>query len=90
MATLESEDLDKILAEIEPDHIPAEFISAACVTDLDDEVFIITREELEEIMESDATLEEQGIAEIGFILNISEVKDAIRHYAEIILKDIAL
>ena len=90
MAILESEDLDKILAEIEPDHIPAEFISSACVTDLDDEVFIITREELEEIMGSDATLEEQGIAEIGFILNISEIKDTIRHYAEIILKDIAL
>jgi hypothetical protein len=91
MATPEFEDLlDKILAEIEPDHVPSEFVSAACVTDLDDDVRIITREELEEIMMDEASLEDQGISEIGLILNLAEVKDCIRHFSEIILKDIAL
>lgn len=91
MATQEFEDLlDKILSEIEPEHVPAEFVSAACVTDLEDEVYIISREELEDIMLDDESLEDQGIAEIGLILNLSEVKDTIRNFSEIILKDIAL
>jgi hypothetical protein len=90
MATPEFEDLDKILAEIEPDHIPAEFVQAACVTDLEDETYIITREELEEIMAADESLEDQGIHEIGLILNLAEVKETIMHFSEIILKDIAL
>jgi len=91
MATQEFEDLlDKILSEIEPDHVPAEFVSAACVTDFEDEVHIISREELEEIMQDDDSLEDQGIAEIGLILDLSEVKETIRHFSEIILKDIAL
>ena len=91
MATQEFEDLlDKILSEIEPDHVPAEFVSAACITDLDDEVYIISREELEEIMADEESLEDQGIAEIGLILNFAEVKDTIRHFAEIILKEVAL
>lgn len=91
MATQEFEDLlDKILSEIEPDTVPAEFVSAACVTDLEDEVYIISREELEEIMLDEDSLEEQGIAEIGLILNLAEVKETIRNFAEIILKDIAL
>lgn len=91
MVTQESEDLlDKILSEIEPDHVPAEFVSAACVTSLDDEVYMISREELEEIMLDDDSLEEQGIAEIGLILDLAEVKETILHFSEIILKDIAL
>ena len=91
MATPDFEDLlDKILSEIEPDLIPAEFVSAACVTDLEDEVYIISREELEEIMLEETTLEEQGIAEIGLILNLEEVKETILKFSEIILKDIAL
>lgn len=91
MATQEFEDLlDKILSEIEPDHVPAEFVSAACVTDFEDEVHIISREELEEIMQDDDSLEDQGIAEIGLILDLSEVKETIRHFSEIILKDITL
>lgn len=91
MATQEFEDLlDKILSEIEPDHVPAEFVTGACVTDLEDEVYVISREELEEIMLDDDSLEDQGIAEIGLILNLAEVKETIRNFAEIILKDIAL
>jgi hypothetical protein len=90
MATPEFEDLDKILAEIEPDHVPEEFVSGACVTDLEGETYIISREELNEIMMDDESLEDQGIDEIGLILNLAEVKETIRHFAEIILKDIAL
>ena len=90
MGTPKSEDLDRILAEIEPDHVPAEFVSAACVTDMDGEVYIISREELEEILSGELSLEDQGIDEIGLILNLPEIKETIQHYAEIILKDIAL
>jgi len=90
MATPEFEDLDKILAEIEPDHVPAEFVSGACVTDLDGEVYMISREELEDIMADEDSLEDQGIDEIGLILNLAEVKETILHFAGIILKDIAL
>lgn len=91
MATQEFEDaLDRILAEIEPDHVPAEFVEGACITDDEDDTYVVSKEELEDIMLDDATLEEQGISEIGLILNLQEVKATIRHYAEIILKDIAL
>lgn len=91
MATKEFEDtLDRILAEIEPDHIPPEFVEGACITDDDDDTYVISKEELEDIMLDEASLEEQGICEIGLILNIKEVKETIRHYSEIILKDIAL
>lgn len=91
MATQEFEDaLDRILSEIDPDHVPAEFVQGACITDSEDEVHVISREELEEIMLDEATLEDQGISEIGLILNLQEVKETIRHYAEIILKDIAV
>lgn len=91
MVTQENEDsLDKILSEIDPYHVPAEFVQGACITDSEDEVSVITREELEEIMLSEESLEDQGICEIGLILNRQEIKATIRHYAEIILKDIAV
>lgn len=91
MATQEFEDsIDRILAELEPEHVPAEFVQGACITDSDDEVYVISREELEEIMLDEASLEEQGISEIGLILNLQEVKKTIQHFSEIILKDIAL
>jgi hypothetical protein len=91
MATQEFEDvLDRILSEIEPDHVPAEFVQGACVTDLDDEVYVVSREELEEIMLDEDSLEDQGIREIGLILNLASVKETILHFSEIILKDIAL
>ena len=91
MATQEFEDaLDRILAEIEPDHVPAEFVEGACITDDEDDTYVISKEELEEIMLDEASLEEQGISEIGLILNLQEVKATIRHYSEIILKDITL
>jgi hypothetical protein len=88
MATRESEDLDRILTEIDPMNIPQEFISGACVTDFDDKTHIISCEELEDIMEDDSTLEELGIAEIGFILNVQDIKDTIIKYSDLILKGI--
>lgn len=91
MATQEFEDqIDRILAELEPEHVPVEFIQGACITDCEDEVFVITKEELEEIMLDEDSLEEQGISEIGLILDVQEVRKAIKHFSEIILKDIAL
>lgn len=91
MAKQEFEDvLDRILAEIDPEHVPVEFVEGACVTDDEEETYIISKEELEEIMLDEASLAEQGISELGLILNLPEVKATIRHYSEIILKDIAL
>lgn len=90
MATQRFEDLDRILSEIDTDHIPAEFVEAACITDEDDDVYVVTSEELEEIMDSPESLEEQGITEISLILNFNQVKETILHYSEIILKDIAV
>lgn len=91
MATQEFEDaLDRILEEIDPDHIPVEFVEGACITDDEDSTYVVSKEELEEIMLDDATLEEQGISEVALIINVPVVKATIRHYAEIILKDIAL
>jgi hypothetical protein len=82
--------MDDILAEIEPDYIPAEFVSIACITDAQDEVRTISREEFEEIMSDDESLEDKGIVEIGLVLDLTEVKSTIREYVEIILKDVAL
>jgi len=91
MATQEFEDaLDRILAEIELDSVPAEFIQGACITSDDDETYIVSKEEFEDIMLDDATLEEQGISEIGLILDLKEVREMINFYSEMILKAVPL
>lgn len=90
MTSEENDDLDRIISSIDPDHVPSEFVTAACITDRDEQTYYITREELEDIMLDEASLEEQGIVEVGLILNLSEIKETISHISEIILKDIAL
>lgn len=90
MTSEESDELDRILSEIDPDHVPSEFVTAACITDCDEQTYYISREELEEIMLDEASLEEQGIVEVGLILNLIEIKETIKHLTEIILKDVAL
>lgn len=90
MTTPEYENLEKILREIEPDHVPSEFISAARITDNKNRTYFVTRDEIEEIMLDDASLEDQGITSIQFILDLNEIKDTIIEYSEFILKDIAL
>lgn len=90
MTSEESDELDRILSEIDPDHVPSEFVTAACITDADEQTYYISKEELEEIMLDEASLEEQGIVEVGLILNLIEIKETIKHLSEIILKDVAL
>lgn len=90
MAMKDLDGLDRIISEIEPDHIPAEFVSAARITDLDGDTYIVTAEELEDIMMDEASLEEQGIKNIGLILDVESIKAAINEYSEIILSSIPL
>lgn len=90
MVTTDHEDLDRILRELEPDHIPAEFVSGARVTDTSGDVYVISRDELDDIMDCDESLDEQGIAEIRLILDFEEVKVTIRKYSAIILSSSTL
>jgi uncharacterized protein (UPF0216 family) len=90
MATKEIEDLDKILSEIEPAYIPDEFVTAARVTETDGGSYIITKTELDELMDSDDSLEELGIYQIRFIVNLEMIRSAINEYSGIILKSIPL
>ena len=79
------EDLDRILDNLEPDHIPSEFVRAARVTDLEGESQIITVAELEEIMMGDDSLEDMGIVDVRLILDLEEIKRTVRKYSEMVL-----
>lgn len=90
MATKEVEDLDRILSEIEPAYIPDEFVTAARVTETDGTSYIITKSELDDIMEDEGSLEDQGISEVRFIVNLEMIRSSIQEYTGIILNSIPL
>ena len=88
MGLRNEEDLDRILHTTDVDHIPAEFVRAARIVDLEGESKTITPEELEEIMSSQTALAEMGIQDIRLILDLEIVKRSIRSHSELILCDI--
>jgi hypothetical protein len=82
------EDLDKILNEMDVDHIPAEFVKSARISYLEGESQIISPEELESIVSHHISLEDLGISTIGLILDLDIIKRTVREHSETILKDI--
>jgi hypothetical protein len=85
---LNHEELDEILREVEPDHIPAEFIQGARITTAQGRTRVIDSEELEEIMSDESSLESLGIIEVRVILDMVGIKRSILEYSEQILNSI--
>lgn len=83
-----SDDLDRILEDLDLQHIPEEFVTAARVTDLDGDVRIVGGEELEEIMLSPETFREQGIRDMRLMLNLELIKESIYEHSERILSSV--
>ena len=82
------EDLDRILRELEPDHIPAEYVTGARLTDFEGKSRQITTDELDEIMADDESLDDMGIAEIRLILDLESVKQTVMRYSTTILSSL--
>lgn len=88
MVTMDHDDLDRILDDLEPDHIPVEFVAGAKVTDSDGDTYTVSTEELEDIMMDEESLDDQGIALIQLILDLEQVKASIMLYSRIILSSV--
>lgn len=79
------EDIDKFLDEVEINVIPEEFISAACVTSLDGDEYLVTFDEAAEIFEN-GDLEEQGIKAVRAIINMRIVRETVYELARNCMK----
>ncbi len=90
MKVKNQQDLDRILDEMEVDHIPAEFVQSAKIVYMQGRIQHVSAEELETIMNHETSLEEMGIRDIGLVLDLEIIKTTIRKYSEIILQDITL
>jgi hypothetical protein len=84
-----SEDIDRLLVELDPQHIPEEFVTAARVTYEDEEVKVLTPDELEEIMFSGESLRDQGILDVRLMLDLNLIKETIWELSEIILSSVS-
>lgn len=80
--------LDEMLSQVEPDHIPSEYVEGARVTTSKGFSRIIDTDELEELMQDELTLEAMDIVEVRLILNMGDIKRAIQSYADEILSSI--
>ena len=74
---MDHDDLDRILGELEPEHIPTEFVAGAKVTNSEGATYTISTQELEDIMLDEESLTDQGIALIRLILDLDQVKESI-------------
>lgn len=83
-----SDDLDRILEDLDLQHIPEEFVTAGRITDYDGEVRVVSPEELEEIMGSPESFREQGIKDLRLLLNLEAIKMAVHETAERILSSV--
>ena len=88
MTSKNAEDLDRILDEMDVDHVPAEFVKSARIVYFQGESVLISPQELENIMNHETSLEELGIRDIGLVLDLDTIKSTIREYSEIILQGI--
>ena len=81
-------DLDRILDELDVDHIPAEFVKSARIVYTQGGTQNVSADELETIMNHETSLEEMGIKDIGLVLDLENIKTTIREYSDAILHEI--
>ena len=84
MARNKYDKIDQYLDEVETYVVPEEFISAACITDLNGDEYYITFEEASEII-NNGSLKEQGIQQIRAIIDMEMVKSVVIALSEDIL-----
>lgn len=80
------EEIYDIIRALKPEIIPPEFISSGRVTDLDGNSYIVSCEELEDIMASPNSLEEMGIYQIRLNMDLESIVDAVITHTENILR----
>lgn len=80
--------LDQLISELEPDHVPEEFVSYAKVTNHSGDVSILTNDEFLDLISDPENLEENDVLDIQLILDLDSVKEAIEFYSEIILNGV--
>jgi hypothetical protein len=88
MKVKDKADLDRILDELDVDHIPAEFVKSARIVYTEGGTQHVSANELENIMNHEASLEEMGIKDIGLVLDLDTIKTTIREYSDAILQEI--
>lgn len=90
MANINYDFLDEILEEIDVVVIPVEFISSACITDLDGNDYYVSIEEAAEIMNSGESFTDQGISAIRAVVDMELVKEVVIELSERIIKSTEL
>jgi hypothetical protein len=88
MAKDNHDDIDRYLDEVETLVIPEEFITAACITDLNGDEYYVTYDEAAEIM-SNGSLRRQGISQVRAIVDMEFVKETVVELSEQILNSIS-
>jgi hypothetical protein len=84
MAKRKYDEIDRYLEEADTIIVPQEYISAACVTDLDGNDYYISFDEVADIMSS-GSLESQGIKHIRAIIDMDVVRETVIELSERIL-----
>jgi len=78
--------IEECLNEAEVVLIPYEFVSAACVTDLEGNEYIVELEEVEELFDDEEGLSAQGIESVRCVIDMELVKQTVRDLSEDLLK----
>lgn len=78
------QNIDRYLNEADAHVIPEEFVTAACVTNLDGEEYFVTLDEVTEIL-SNGPLDEQGIESVRAIVNMEKIKLTVLNLSNSIL-----
>lgn len=84
MAKRKYDEIDRYLEESDTIIVPHEYISAACVTDLDGNDYYISFEEVSDIMSS-GSLESQGIKHIRAIVDMDVVRESVIELSDSVL-----
>jgi hypothetical protein len=81
-------DISDILSSINVEYIPPQFINGAQIEKINGDIVVISKEELEKIMESTLSLEEQGIVKIGMRLDFNIIKTTLLWLSDEMLSSI--
>lgn len=79
------EEIFEMISSLKPEHIPPQYVSSGRVYDTDGGSYDVSCEELEDIMTSPYTFEEQGIDSIRLFMDIEKIVNEVVTSSESLL-----
>lgn len=83
------DDIDRYLEEADAEVVPEEFIASACIVTTSGEEYIVTVDEVAEILEK-GSFDSQGIAHIRAVIDMEYVKECVIELTEEIFNSIVI